>query len=797
MKEIKLTVESRALGEKEINSLLIRTALSDFRGMNYILGREDANGYNLVGYNEFQSVLPAGKNFIWASGKTASYCVGFAGWTKEYKIDGESYALTIALGLKTGSPRMVSRFFHESSLLNRTGVVPLGASVFKKINGYWNVTQYSFLSNPNNFESVLTDDEVSMLRGVRITRGGGWINDEIALKPYGDGKKPFHMLTSLTDEPIWSLVKTRKQVVNLYADQKAYYVQSYVNMKGDKYFAPELTVMSMEQANKAFRQISKTSKGVSKTSLTYIVEQAANILDNITLPQFTSVAREVEIDGKNYVVISSRRKLTYSRNERGEEEVSRIFVGKNKVFLAERTTTSSLAGMSARDGWIIVKNAVMNWDGLFSRYAMPNLDGIMGKGTRLEYVRKNIMSISDRIKAIDPENRLSLNFLYESLVNTYGEIVLKDDNIINLAVYMISRGKYGFRSDDGVVCFERLTSEIVTDFIKDDMRPLANKRNSFGKKKDFFIVNDKVLSKLLNANKAQLAKMSDNEMTNCRLDSRLTIEDFLNAIAKRAQISKYRLDNLNHLSESDLNELLEMYGKINIFNVGNRRWGLQRVIGNIDKVSEFREFMRVLAIASVDAWAPAMLFDTWDIITDIRLFHRSEDMRIPYFRTSVKTDADIHAWHDEVMNLQLLINAERNRVREEAERKRFEELQENFDKRHKALSRYAFQDENFTMVVPKTAKDLQLEGMHLGHCVKSYIDRHAQGVTNILFIRCNDSLDKPFFTVELDNHCIIQQVHGRGNSNVSASSRSQELQKFIENFAKEKNVELGNYNKVR
>ena len=82
----------------------------------------------------------------------------------------------------------------------------------------------------------------------------------------------------------------------------------------------------------------------------------------------------------------------------------------------------------------------------------------------------------------------------------------------------------------------------------------------------------------------------------------------------------------------------------------------------------------------------------------------------------------------------------------------------------------------------------------LHHCVKSYISRVANGATNIMFIRQVSEPYKPFFTVEVDNNKIIQQVHGFSNCNADTVEG---LEEFIDIWAKAKHLKTQGYNKVR
>ena len=97
-------------------------------------------------------------------------------------------------------------------------------------------------------------------------------------------------------------------------------------------------------------------------------------------------------------------------------------------------------------------------------------------------------------------------------------------------------------------------------------------------------------------------------------------------------------------------------------------------------------------------------------------------------------------------------------------------------------------------MAPREPNDLAIEGMTLHHCVKSYIDRVTDGKTNIMFIRKKNELDKPFFTVEVDNTKTIQQVHGFGNCNADTVDG---LADFVKAWAKDKKLKINGIDKIR
>ena len=122
-------------------------------------------------------------------------------------------------------------------------------------------------------------------------------------------------------------------------------------------------------------------------------------------------------------------------------------------------------------------------------------------------------------------------------------------------------------------------------------------------------------------------------------------------------------------------------------------------------------------------------------------------------------------------------------------------LTNGFNKNIEKIKDLAYdKDEQFAVITPTKMEDFIEEGMALKHCVKSYIYHVAEGKTNVVMIRRKDNLKTPFFTVEVDNNRIIQQVHGFGNCLVGTEPG---LLEFVKKWANEKQLLIDNINKVR
>lgn len=103
-------------------------------------------------------------------------------------------------------------------------------------------------------------------------------------------------------------------------------------------------------------------------------------------------------------------------------------------------------------------------------------------------------------------------------------------------------------------------------------------------------------------------------------------------------------------------------------------------------------------------------------------------------------------------------------------------------KRKQLLEHIEFQQGDYIIKVPNTAKEIIAEGSKLSHCVGGYAERHVNGKTTILFLRVAKEPDKPFYTIELDtDKKKILQVRGYKNK-----PAPKEVDAFIELFKAEK-----------
>lgn len=140
---------------------------------------------------------------------------------------------------------------------------------------------------------------------------------------------------------------------------------------------------------------------------------------------------------------------------------------------------------------------------------------------------------------------------------------------------------------------------------------------------------------------------------------------------------------------------------------------------------------------------------------------------------------ELHRYHNMLIEINIADKEERNKEEQERLNKLAAKL---YDQRKE---KFEYADDNFSIVVPEEMNKITKEGVYLHHCVGGYISRVAEGRTNILFLRKNENIDIPFFTIEVNNHNEVIQIHGLYNRWLG---NEPDAVKFVINWIHEKGI---------
>ena len=88
------------------------------------------------------------------------------------------------------------------------------------------------------------------------------------------------------------------------------------------------------------------------------------------------------------------------------------------------------------------------------------------------------------------------------------------------------------------------------------------------------------------------------------------------------------------------------------------------------------------------------------------------------------------------------------------------------------MNKYSFNNEIYDIFPASCTEDLIAESEALGHCVRTYAKRVANGETTIFFVRKHDQRDVPLYTLEFRGKKVIQF---RGNHNCAPDDQAKQF----------------------
>ena len=118
-------------------------------------------------------------------------------------------------------------------------------------------------------------------------------------------------------------------------------------------------------------------------------------------------------------------------------------------------------------------------------------------------------------------------------------------------------------------------------------------------------------------------------------------------------------------------------------------------------------------------------------------------------------------------------------------------MDKKISKRVKNLKELTFTYKDLIIRPAESSEEIIREGKKQIICIGGYVQRYADGITNLFFIRKKGEEEKPFFAVEISKELRVVQVRGKRNC-----PRTQEVKEFMEVFEKEKLNNKKNKSKV-
>ena len=137
---------------------------------------------------------------------------------------------------------------------------------------------------------------------------------------------------------------------------------------------------------------------------------------------------------------------------------------------------------------------------------------------------------------------------------------------------------------------------------------------------------------------------------------------------------------------------------------------------------------------------------------------------------------DLMAAHDSVLN------DEKAKLRKEEVLSRFPEIEKHLIE---IKDKYSYRGKNYTAVIPTSVDEIFHEGAALGHCLDSsdiYFQRIQNKESFILFVRRNNDINRPFYTVEFEPGLVVRQKRGTSDRQDEAFD---EVVSFLKEWQKE------------
>ncbi len=115
-----------------------------------------------------------------------------------------------------------------------------------------------------------------------------------------------------------------------------------------------------------------------------------------------------------------------------------------------------------------------------------------------------------------------------------------------------------------------------------------------------------------------------------------------------------------------------------------------------------------------------------------------------------------------------------------------EKMQQKIEELRGWREQLRFSSGDLIVIEPATAQEIIDEGKTLHHCVGGYAKDHAEGTTNIMFLRKKDDPKAPYYTIEVDTRGNIRQCYGAYNNRTDLGGvpKPQAIKDFQTEYAK-------------
>lgn len=279
------------------------------------------------------------------------------------------------------------------------------------------------------------------------------------------------------------------------------------------------------------------------------------------------------------------------------------------------------------------------------------------------------------------------------------------------------------------------------------------------------------LTKITGMTSAQLIKLNkmveDNKENNTRYNNSFRIFKWLvrsvkliTGVKNLSDLSKEDTDKYFPLVEALVNETSGGWKSDLLHDMDNIPYNRYRYYHNYNELEdsttlteeERNRIKRILKICGTDPTNYTLYTDTFRSYAQLYVEDRP---RIDLY--DISDLEHLRIVHD---NLAALVNHQLAMSYEERNKREMKLYKDRYEKLKK---KFFFEDDEFSIAPPASAAELITEGSNLHHCVGGYVSKIATGETNILFLRKKESPNTSFYTIEVRNDGVLQQIHGLQN----------------------------------
>lgn len=203
---------------------------------------------------------------------------------------------------------------------------------------------------------------------------------------------------------------------------------------------------------------------------------------------------------------------------------------------------------------------------------------------------------------------------------------------------------------------------------------------------------------------------------------------------------------------------------------------------DIDPQNRYKYIIKMIKMCKKANVGIQIVADNYRMFNRLNDEFRPENMKLEY-----NCPSDITRIHDALVELIAAQDAERDRINALKQEERNRELEKKMAKLDEKRKELEYEDDTYIIRIPKKLSELTTEGTVQRICIGSYINAHAQGNSNIYFLRKKSDPDTPFFAIEEKGGRIIQ-IHGYCNKWLGADDDSFAAVPFVRRWLRDKKI---------